>query len=347
MTKSDKEKALDAALRQLDKLGIAVPRLGDKKIEPVATVSTGSLGLDLALGCGGYPRGRIIELFGPEMSGKSTLASIGAGVVQRLAGGGTVVLIDAEHAFDPIWAAKLGVDVKNIRITQPDTGEQALEAVDKLAQSGAVDMIIVDSTAALVPKAELEADMEQQSIGLQARMLSKALRKITGAVGRSRTIVIFINQLRTNVMQMFGDPNVTPGGRALKFYSSIRISVSRMLGKDHTYKNDDKEVIGHRVKVKVVKNKCAAPFRECEFDLYFDRGIDLSSEIPQLALKKGIVHYEGKTISFGEQKWVGMNNFTEGVKSDPEIQKQLRELIINADKKDRASQLSSTQEDGN
>lgn len=337
---NEKQKALNEAIKQLEKLDIVIKRLGDTKIEPIEVIPTGSLCLDLALGVGGYPRGRIIELFGPEMSGKSTLSLIGIANAQK--DGGIAVLIDAEHSFDPIWASKLGVNVKDLRIYQPDYGEQALEAVDKLASSNAVDMIVVDSTAALIPKAELEGSMEDQSVGLQARLISKALRKIVGSVGKSKTVVIFVNQIRQNVMQMFGDPTVTPGGRALKFYSSIRLEVHRLTGKDNVFKDKDDNVIGHRVRVKVAKNKCAPPFRVCEFDLYFDRGIDCANEIAQLAIDKGIVKAEGKVYTFNNKKWIGFDNYCSFVKDNPELQNTLKEHIINVDKKARSSELSVT-----
>jgi recombination protein RecA len=336
MPNPEEKKALESALKQLDKLGITIHRLGDTKIKPMEVISTGSLGLDIAIGVGGYPRGRLIELYGHEMSGKSTLALIGMANVQRL--GGTVALLDVEHSFDPTWAKKLGVDVSNVLIHQPDYGEQALDAVDGLAASNAVDLIVLDSTAALVPKAELEGRMEDQTMASQARLLSRALRKIVATVGKSKTIVIFINQIR-ETMAMFGNPNTTPGGKALKFYSSVRLEVSRLTGKDNVYKDDQGRPSGHKVKVKVTKNKVGIPFRQCSFDLYYDRGIDLTSEIPDLATEMGIVELDGKTYKFGDSKWVGHDAYTLALNNDPALAAAIKEKIIHVDTENRTKEL--------
>lgn len=334
MVKTEKAKALDAAIANLEKMGINAPRLSENarlsKMD-IDVIPTGSIGLDYCIGVGGYPRGRMIELYGLESSGKSTIALIGMAQAQKA--GGEAVLIDMEHSFNRSWAEKLGVDTKNLRVIQPDYGEQALEAAEQLARSGAVDMIVLDSTAALLPKAEFEGSMEDQQMGLQPRLMSKAMRKMVGAVGKSPAVVIFINQIRQKLGVMWGNPNTTSGGLALKFYSSIRLEVNAMSGKENTYYDDSKKTTGHRVRVKVTKNKVAPPFRDCEFDLYFDRGIDIASELPDLVIAKGVVTLEGKTYTFGKNKWVGMSALKTAVSTDPKLVEELKEQLVNVDKK--------------
>jgi len=345
MSTSEDQKALEAAFKQLGKLGIRVQKLGDQSYKAIEVIPTGSLGLDIALGVGGYPRGRIIEVYGHEMSGKSTLTLIGMGIAQKL--GGTVALIDAENSFDPSWARTLGVTAEDVIVTQPDYGEQAFEVIDKLAASNAVDLIVVDSTAALVPKAEFEGSYDDKSMALQARMLSTGLRKLVPVIGKSKACVIMINQIRTEVGKMFGNPNITPGGKALKFYSSVRMEVQKSGKKEDTYKVND-VIVGHKVRVKIQKNKVAAPFRSCEFDLYFDRGIDIASELPKLAVDTGLVQVSGRTYTYGEYKWVGYDNYDTGMKElSPEALISLREQILNVDKASHTSELPESPEDDN
>jgi recombination protein RecA len=269
------------------------------------------------------------------MSGKSTMSLLAIANVQKT--GGPAVLLDMEHSFDPVHAATLGVDVKNLRVNQPDYGEQALEAVNVLCKNNAVDIIVLDSTAAMLPKAEFEGDMDRKGMGEQARMLSQGLRKLVGVIGKSNTVVIFINQLREQIGQMFGDPNITPGGKALKFYASVRLDVRRMSGKDNIYRNEAGDVIGNRVKVKVVKNKCAIPFKECEFDLYYDKGVDAVSEIPALAISRGLVDISGNTYTYGEQKWVGLDKFSNAIRGDEKLRSALYAKLTNVDKKAKAN----------
>lgn len=346
MSKTDKQ-ALDSALKQLQKLGISMNRMKDIGIQRVSTIHTGSLGLDRALGVGGYPRGRLIEIFGQESSGKTTLSFIGMAQAQKA--GGTVALIDAEHSFDPFWAAKLGVDVNELLVNQPDNGEAALDTICVLAQNNAVDMIVLDSTAALVPKVELEGTLDDNKAGLapQARMLSQALRKMTTLVGKSKACVLFINQLREKPGMMFGNPNTTPGGKALKFYSSVRLDVALLKGKDNTYYDADKNIIGNRIRIKVAKNKLAIPFRSCEFDLYYTTGVDLNSELPQLAVDIGLIQKSGRTYTYKEYKWLGMDQVIDGVKELPKEELDyLREQINNVDQAPKTDSVSEPSGDG-
>ena len=316
---NDKKQALDTAIRQIEKnFGKgAVMRLGDRPDLQVDAIPTGSLALDAALGIGGVPKGRIIEIYGPESSGKTTLALHIVAQAQKR--GGEVAFVDAEHALDPDYAARIGVDIDSMLVSQPDTGEQALEITDALVRSGAVDVVVVDSVAALTPRAEIEGEMGDTFVGLQARLMSQALRKLAGAINKTNCIVIFINQLREKVGVMYGNPEVTTGGRALKFYSSVRIDVRRI----EALKNGS-EIIGNRTRAKVVKNKMAPPFREAEFDIMYGEGISLLGELVDLGVKLGLVQKSGSWYSMGETRiGQGRDAAKQYLKNNPEIADRL------------------------
>lgn len=318
-TNIDKKKALETALAQIERsFGKgSVMKLGQQPAVEVDVVPTGSLGLDIALGVGGLPRGRIIEIFGPESSGKTTLTLHVVAEAQKL--GGNCAFVDAEHALDPVYAKKLGVDVDNLVVSQPDTGEQALEIADTLVRSGAVDVLIVDSVAALVPKAEIEGDMGDSHMGLQARLMSQALRKLTGSIHRSHCMVIFINQIRMKIGVMFGSPETTTGGNALKFYSSVRIDIRRI----GSIKDKD-EVIGNQTRVKIVKNKVAPPFRNVEFDIIYGEGISKLSELIDLGAKAEIVEKSGSWYAYnGEKLGQGKENAKQYLKDNPDIAQEI------------------------
>ncbi len=320
---SEKRKALDAAMSQIEKqFGKgSVMKLGDYKAMEVEAIPTGSLALDVALGIGGLPKGRIIEIFGPESSGKTTLALHAIAEVQKT--GGEAAFIDAEHALDPVYAKKLGVDIDDLIVSQPDTGEQALEIVEALVRSGAIDIIVVDSVAALVPKAEIDGDMGDSYIGLQARLMSQALRKLAGVLNKSKTAIIFINQLREKVGVMFGNPETTPGGRALKFYSSVRLDIRRV----ESIKQDG-EVVGNRTRVKVVKNKVAPPFREAEFDIMYGEGISKEGSVLDMAVKLDIIEKSGAWFSYNNAKiGQGRENVKKYLKENPEIAEEIEKKV--------------------
>lgn len=326
----DKIKALDAAIMQLEKsFGKgAVMRLGAADIaEGIQVIPTGSLTLDMATGIGGFPRGRIVEIFGPESSGKTTLALHAIAQAQKL--GGIAAFIDAEHALDVNYASKLGIKVEELLVSQPDTGEQALEIAEALVRSGAVDIIVVDSVAALVPKAEIEGDMGDSLPGLQARLMSQALRKLTAAISKSLTTVIFINQIRMKIGVMFGNPETTTGGTALKFYSSMRLDIRKI---DSI--KEGQEIIGGRVKVKIVKNKVAPPFKQAEFDIYFNEGISKVGEIIDLGVEKNIIEKSGSWYSYnGTRIGQGRDNVREYLKNNPDIASEIERKIIELNSK--------------
>ena len=316
---SEKMKALEAALGQIEKqFGKgSVMKLGDYTAMNVEAIPTGALSLDIALGIGGIPRGRIIEVFGPESSGKTTIALHMIAEAQKM--GGEAAFIDAEHALDPVYAKKLGVDIDNLIVSQPDTGEQALEITESLVRSGAIDVVVVDSVAALVPKAEIDGDMGDSHMGLQARLMSQALRKLTGSINKSRTVLIFINQLREKIGVMFGNPETTTGGRALKFYASVRMDIRKV----ENIKQDG-EVKGSRVRVKVIKNKVAPPFREAEFDVVYGQGISKEGNILDMAVNLDIVEKAGSWFSYnGERIGQGRENVKKYLKDNPDIMKDI------------------------
>ncbi len=320
---SDKQKALDAALAQIDRAfgkGSAM-RLGSREAIEIETISTGSLGLDIALGIGGLPRGRVVEIYGPESSGKTTLALHAVAAAQ--ATGGVAAFVDAEHALDPIYAKKLGVDIDNLIVSQPDTGEQALEITDTLVRSNAVDILIVDSVAALVPRAEIEGEMGDSHVGLQARLMSQSLRKLTGSISKSKCLVIFINQLRMKIGVMYGNPETTTGGNALKFYASVRLDIRRT----GAIKDRD-EIVGNATRVKVVKNKLAPPFKQVEFDIMYGEGVSKTGEILDLGVKAGLVEKSGAWFSYDSIRiGQGRENAKAYLRDNPEVAERIEKAI--------------------
>lgn len=320
----EKLKALQLTLDKIEKsFGKgSIMRMGDKPVEDVPAISSGSIGLDVALGIGGYPRGRIIEIYGPESSGKTTLAIHAIAETQR--SGGIAAIIDAEHAFDPYYARKLGVNTDELLISQPDHGEQALEIADSLIRSGAVDIVVIDSVAALTPKAELEGDMGDSKMGLQARLMSQALRKLTANISKTRTCCIFINQLREKIGVMFGNPETTTGGNALKFYASVRLDIRRV-----GQIKEGEDVTGNNVRVRVVKNKIAPPFRKAEFDILYGEGISKTGEIIDLGVNYGIIKKSGSWFSYGETKLgQGRDSVRKLIKDNPELAAELEKKIL-------------------
>ncbi len=319
----DKNKALDAALGQIERAfgKGSIMRLGQREVMQVESISTGSIGLDVALGIGGLPKGRIIEIYGPESSGKTTLALHTVAEAQKT--GGTCAFIDAEHALDPVYAKKLGVNVDELLISQPDAGEQALEIADTLVRSGAIDVLVVDSVAALVPRAELEGEMGDAHVGLQARLMSQALRKLTASVARSNTMIIFINQIRMKIGVMFGSPETTTGGNALKFYSSVRLDIRRI----GAIKDRD-EVVGNQTRVKVVKNKVAPPFKQVEFDIMYGEGVSKMGELLDLGVTAGIVEKSGAWFSFDSERiGQGRENSKNFLREHPDVANRIETLI--------------------
>ena len=320
----DKQRAREAARAQIDRAfgKGSVMKLGDKgKVVEIESVSTGSLGLDLALGIGGLPRGRVVEIFGPESSGKTTLALHVAAQVQMA--GGVAAFVDAEHALDPVYAQKLGVDLDELLVSQPDTGEQALEITDTLVRSGAVDVIVIDSVAALTPKAEIEGEMGDSLPGLQARLMSQPLRKLTASISKSKCLVIFINQIRMKIGVMYGSPETTTGGNALKFYASVRLDIRRT----GSVKNRD-EIVGNNVRVKVVKNKVAPPFREVEFDIMYGEGISRLGELTDLGVKAGVIEKSGSWFSYNSTRiGQGRDNARDFLRGNPDIAQEIETAI--------------------
>lgn len=342
---TEKKKALEMAMSQIEKqFGKgSVMKLGEFKAMEIEAIPTGALSLDIALGIGGVPRGRIIEVFGPESSGKTTLALHIVAEAQKM--GGEAAFIDAEHALDPVYARKLGVDIDNLIVSQPDTGEQALEITESLVRSGALDVIVVDSVAALVPKAEIDGDMGDSHMGLQARLMSQALRKLAGAINKSKTVLIFINQLREKIGVMFGNPETTTGGRALKFYASVRMDIRKI----ENIKQDG-EVKGNRVRVKVIKNKVAPPFREAEFDVVYGQGISKEGNILDMAVNLDIIQKAGSWFSYnGERIGQGRENVKKYLKENTELLKEVedkvRENFAKAFEQSLGEELPSQEED--
>ena len=319
----DKQKALDAALAQIDRAfgkGSAM-KLGSREAVQMESISTGSIGLDIALGIGGLPRGRIIEIYGPESSGKTTLALHAVAEAQKA--GGVAAFVDAEHALDPIYAKKLGVDVENLIVSQPDTGEQALEITDTLVRSGAVDILVVDSVAALVPRAEIEGEMGDSHVGLQARLMSQALRKLTGSISKSRCLVIFINQVRMKIGVMYGNPETTTGGNALKFYASVRLDIRRT-----GQIKDRDDIVGNTTRVKVVKNKLAPPFKQVEFDIMYGEGVSKVGEVLDLGVKAGLVEKSGAWFSYDSIRiGQGRENAKSYLLENPEMAARIEKSI--------------------
>ncbi len=323
---NDKLKAAESALSQIERqFGKgSIMRLGAKEFTPISAISSGSIGVDAALGVGGVPRGRIVEIFGPESSGKTTLSLHIIAEAQQL--GGLAAFIDAEHALDAEYAKKLGVDVDNLLVSQPDSGEQALEIAEVLVRSGAIDIIVIDSVAALVPRAELEGEMGDSHVGLQARLMSQALRKLTGIVSKSKTCMIFINQIREKIGVMFGNPETTTGGRALKFYSSVRIDIRRT-----NQIKEGEEVVGSRVKVKVVKNKCAAPFRQAEFDVGYGQGISKTGELIDIGIENKIIEKSGSWFSYGSVRiGQGRENAKQFLADNPDLMNEIEGKVRKA-----------------
>ena len=321
---NDREKALDMALAQIDKqFGKgSIMRMGEKGTLAIEAVPTGALSLDLALGIGGLPRGRVTEIYGPESSGKSTLAMHVVAEAQR--NGGVCAYIDAEHAMDPIYAKAIGVDIDQLLISQPDTGEQALEICDMLVRSGAIDVVVIDSVAALTPRAEIEGEMGDSHVGLQARLMSQALRKLTGNLNKTKTICIFINQLREKIGVMFGSPETTPGGRALKFYSSVRLDIRRIESL-----KDGAEIVGNRTRVKVVKNKVSPPFRQAEFDIMYGKGISREGSLLDMAVDLGIITKSGAWFTYeGEQLGQGRENAKTFLAEHPEVMMEVSDKVM-------------------
>ena len=337
--KDGREQALEAALAQIQKqFGQgAIMKLSDSGMD-VETISTGSISLDLATGVGGVPRGRIVEVFGPESSGKTTLALHMVAEAQKA--GGKAAFIDAEHALDPVYAKNLGVRIEELLVSQPDTGEQALEICDMLASSGAIDIIVIDSVAALVPKAEIQGDMGDTHVGLQARLMSQALRKLTGTVNKTNTCVVFINQLREKVGVMFGNPEVTTGGRALKFYSSMRFDVRRI----ETIKQGDR-MLGNRTRVKIVKNKVAPPFKRAEFDIMYGKGISKSGDVLDCAVEAGIVSKAGSWFSYnGERIGQGRENVKQYLEDNPDLMEELTQKLRDAVREKKEAEMREEDE---
>jgi recombination protein RecA len=331
---NEKQKALQLAMEKLEKSfgkGV-VMKMGDARVVPVDVIPSGSLGLDIALGIGGFPKGRVIEIYGPESSGKTTIALHAIAEAQKK--GGIAAFIDAEHAFDKVYAENLGIDTENLLISQPDNGEQALEIADNLIRSGAIDILVIDSVAALVPKAEIEGEMGDSSMGLQARLMSQALRKLTGSINKTGCVCIFINQLREKIGVMFGNPETTTGGNALKFYASVRLDIRRI-----GQLKDGMEVTGNRVRIKVVKNKVAPPFRQCEFDIVYGSGVSKDGEIIDLGTELNIIKKSGSWYSYGETKLgQGRDGVRQLLGDNPDLSMELEERIREKLKEKLASQ---------